>query len=276
MLGITWNNRILRKYVIWFGKLFSDIELVRYDNEDNISQSQIVPLNYGPRDKMLARAEGNEDLDRAVAIQIPRMTFKMGKIRYARERKMPMIERLVTANADSPDQNRFKLNPVPYDIDFRLEIMVKNAEDGTYIIEQILPYFTPEYAAKLDLIPDIGEYFDVKLILHDVNEYDDYEGSFENRRTLIWSLDFTLQGYLFGPTLSGNIIKDATVNFRIPSGSMSGANTTNTPSSEFINVTPGLTANGQPTTDPDLTIDKSLIKSTDNYAFITQFGSNDY
>lgn len=276
MFGLTWNNRTLRKYVIWFGKLFSDVYLIRYDNDGDENQRQLVPLNYGPRDKHLARAEGNEDLVRQIAIQLPRMSFKMTKIRYARDRKLPMIDRISTADPTDPNKNRFVLNPVPYDIDFTLDIMVKNAEDGTYIIEQILPFFTPEHSAKLNLIPDVDRSFDIKLILHDVNEYDEYQGSFENRRTIIWSLNFTLQGYLFGPTQSGNIINDVTVNFRVPEGSMTGANTTNTPVSEYVNITPGLTANGQPTTDPAQTINKDLIKSTDNYGFITQFGSNEY
>ena len=149
-----------------------------------------------------------------------------------------------------------------------MSIMVKNAEDGTRIIEQILPYFTPEWTATVNLIPEIGATYDIPIILNDVNVSDTYEGSFEERRAIIWELTFTMKGFVFGPSNKTSLIKFAEVNMH----------TDLSMNSDYpiatVTARPGLTANGQPTSNAALSIDYLEIKATDNYGFINDFEEN--
>jgi hypothetical protein len=171
---------------------------------------------------------------------------------------------------------KYQYNPVPYDMTFQLYIMVKNAEDGTRIIEQILPFFAPEWTATLNINPDLGVKYDVPVILNSVKSQDTYEGTFETRRALIWTLTFTMRGYLFGPTKQGKIIKQVEVNLLDGRGQTIDQMVANTSLLNTVEITiiPGLTANGEPTSNASLSIDKSEIESTDDYGFITDIQEN--
>jgi len=163
-----------------------------------------------------------------------------------------------------------------------MSILVKNAEDGTKIVEQILPYFTPEWTASVHLVPDMeDDPWDIPIILNDISSEDTYEGNFETRRAIIWTLNFTMKGYLFGPTkqigsgngTDGGIIKYIDVNIR-PTKNVATANVTNTIAIETVHVYPGLTGDGQPTSNASNSVDWRLINSDDNYGFIHEFESN--
>ena len=153
--------------------------------------------------------------------------------------------------------------------------MVKNAEDGTRIVEQILPFFAPEWTATLNINPDLGIKYDVPVVLNSISQQDTYEGDFITRRAIIWTLNFTMKAYIFGPTRTGNIVKQAEVNIKVPEGGVSvNEALPTTPNTIEITITPGLTANGEPTANASLSIDSGLIKATDNYGFIVDFQEN--
>ena len=275
MFGSTFSHDILRKYVILFGTLFNNIYINRHDNTGKTIQTLKVPLSYGPKEKYLARLEGNPDLDNKIAMTVPRIAFEMTSFQYDSERKLNTLNRKVK-------DNKYQYQPVPYNITFQLSILVKNADDGTKIVEQILPYFTPEWTASVHLIPDMeDDPWDIPIILNSVSSEDTYEGNFETRRAIIWTLDFTLKGYVFGPSkrigsgsgLDGGVIKYVDVNFR-PTSDVITANTTNTSATETVHVYPGLTANGEPTSNGAASINWTLIEATDNYGFVHEFESN--
>lgn len=270
---VNTSNDTIRKYVIYFGSLFNDIYLTRDDEDGSRAQTFKVPLNYGPRDKFLARLEGDKTLDRNIAIQLPRMSFEIINYSYAADRKLNGLNRISTLNSDS-NTKTFQYAPVPYDIDFALNIMVKNALDGTRIIEQILPYFQPDFTATLNLNGDIPGKYDIPLILNSVTQSDTYEGVFEQRRALIWTLTFTLKGWFFAPSRTSNVIKQVEVNYIIPNGNVDDAVPGQIDPIVEMKITPGLTANGEPTSNSSLTIDKNLIQSTDNYGYIIDFEEN--
>jgi hypothetical protein len=213
MFASTFHHNTLRKYVILFGTIFNNIYVTRQNNEGVTIQTLKVPLSYGPKEKYLARLEGNPGLDNKIAMTVPRISFEMTTFQYDPDRKLNSLNRRMK-------NNKSQYQPVPYNIGFRLSILVKNAEDGTKIVEQILPYFTPDWTASVHLIPDLEEDpWDIPIILNDVSTEDTYEGNFETRRAIIWTLDFTLKGYLFGPTKTigsgdGGVIKYINVNFR--------------------------------------------------------------
>ena len=244
------GHGLLRKYVIYFGTLFNNIWLKRTDNDGNLIQTMKVPLNYGPREKFLARLDGNPELQRQIAIQLPRMTFEMTGMYYDPSRKLNAVNKTSAPVPGQEGRTRYQYQPVPYNIDFTLSIMVKNIEDGTYIIEQILPYFNPVWTATLNLNPDLNQKHDVPITLDNITSEDTYEGDFINRRAVIWTLSFTMKGYFFGPTQQANglIIRDIDVNLRTPGEGISieNANSTNTNYILNVNIKPGQDANGNP------------------------------
>jgi hypothetical protein len=273
MFGQIWNHGTIRKYVIFFGTLFSEVYVQRDTTSGAVAQTIKVPLNYGPKEKFLARLEGDPELNKSIAMQLPRMTFVMGDMFYDPARKINSTGRMRRTDPSNPDQAQFQYNPVPYNFNFDLHIMVKNAEDGTRIIENIIPFFTPEFTATLNLNPALDQKYDIPVILNSVVQQDTYEGNFEQRRAIIWTLSFTLKGYLFGPVRTASVIKQSEINIRVPEVGVTidDANTTTSDVGLRIVVKPGLTIDGTPTTNAAVSIDKSLIVSTDNYGFITDF-----
>ena len=252
-----YGHGLLRKYVMYFGTLFNNLWLKRYDNSGTLIQNMKVPLNYGPREKFLARLDGSPNLERSIATQLPRMTFEMTGLYYDPARKLNAINRTTAPVPGNEGVTRWQYQPVPYNIDFTLSIMVKNIEDGTYIIEQILPYFNPVWTATLNLNPDLNQKHDVPITLDNITSEDTYEGDFVNRRAVIWTLSFTMKGYFFGPTnqANGSIIKEIDVNLKVPGKGVSidNANSTNTDYIMNIDIKPGQDANGNPVTYYDNT-----------------------
>lgn len=210
MFGKTYYHDTLRKYVILFGTLFNDIWINREDESGNIKQSLKVPLSYSPREKMLARIEGlntEDPLQQPFSAILPRMGFEITGFRYAADRKLPTRNKFVIEDTTTDNKVRsYQYNPVPYDIDFSLSIFVKNTTDGTRIVEQILPFFTPEWTTTVQLIETPNVTLDIPLILNDTNQDDVYEGSFEERRSLIWTLNLTMKGFFFGPVYKQSVI----------------------------------------------------------------------
>jgi hypothetical protein len=286
MFGQTFGHGTLRKYVIYFGTLFNNIYLNRYNSAGTLVQNMKVPLNYGPRDKFLARLEGNPDLNRPVAIQLPRMSFEMTNLYYDATRKMQTLNKITAPNPADPNSKIYQYAPVPYNIEFQLSIMVKNAEDGTFIIEQILPYFTPEWTATLNINPDLGLKYDVPVTLDNITSEDSYGGDFTQRRALIWTLNFSMKGWLFGPTKTtgGKIIKDIDTNIMIPPNGvlLDNANADNTDPVVNINITPGQYANGQAVdwygdasanTRP-VVVAANTVTANSSYGFMIDFTEN--
>jgi len=260
MFGHTFYHALIRKYVALFGTLFNDVYINRPDAARNIINTIKIPVSYGPRDKVLAKLTADPNLDRMPAISLPRMSFEIASISYASSRKLTTVGKRTAKNTENPDQLQYIYNPVPYDIDFTLSIMVKNTDDGARIVEQILPFFTPEWTTTVQLIPDMDIVMDIPVILNNVVLDDQYESNFETRRVLIWTLTFTMKAYLFGPIKKSAVIKFANTN--LFSSLSANSRVSN------ITIEPGLTANGDPTTDANNTISSSLIEADDDYGYI--------
>ena len=275
MFGRTWNHDSLRKYIIVFGTVFNDIYINRLDNNEEIRQTLRVPLTYGPKDKVLARLEQNPQMSNQVGIVLPRISFEMTSLEYDPTRKLNTLNKLTkqSATTGTDDEVKYQYQPVPYDMQFEMNVLVKNAEDGTRIVEQIVPYFTPDFTVSVNLVPEIDGARDIPIILNSITSQDQYEGSFEQRRALIWTLSFTMKGWLYGPTKKSKLIKLAETTFRLPEDVTTG-NTTNTTSTVTVAARPGLTANGQPTSNAAASIPYDEIISTDDYGFINTITEN--
>lgn len=275
MFGRTWSHDTLRKYIIVFGTLFNDIYINRNNNAGEVIQTLKIPLTYGPKDKVLARLEQNPTLDNQVGIVLPRITFEMTSMEYDPTRKLNTLNKLTkqSSTAGTDDEVKYQYQPVPYDMQFEMNILVKNAEDGTRIIEQIVPYFTPDFTVSVNLVPEVDAARDIPVILNSISHQDTYEGSFEQRRAIIWTLTFTLKGWLYGPTKKSKLIKKAETTFRLPADVATG-NTTNTDDTILVTSQPGLTANGTATSNAAASISYEEIISTDNYGYINTITEN--
>lgn len=268
MLGnASFYNETTRRYIAMVGTIFNDIKIVRKDNADVTTQTFTVPISYAPIQKLLARIAQDPDLDQPSAISLPRMSFEMVSMIYDGDRKLTkhqLRKKTITAD-DSSFTTQFV--PAPYNLEFQLNIIAKYPEDAMKIVEQIIPYFTPNWTSAVKLLDDFDDTFDIPLILNGISYEDTYEGNFEDRRAVIWTLSFTLKGYYFGPTQNKKVIKFADVDVY---GKMD-ANT----ALESVQVQPGLTANGEPTTDINETIPYADINYDDDWAFIVQIEDAD-
>ena len=212
MLGQYYYHEILRKTIISFGTIFNDIHIRHRDGAGQESSDLRVPLAYGPMQKFLARLEQQADLNKAVQITLPRMSFETTNIAYDATRKAGITQ---TFKATDGSKLRKVFMPVPYNIGFELNILVKLNDDALQIVEQILPYFQPSFNVTIDLVNVIGEKRDVPLVLDNISFQDDYEGDFTTRRALIYTLNFTAKTYLFGPVSdsSEGLIKKVQVDY---------------------------------------------------------------
>ena len=196
MLGNYYYHEIIRKTIIAFGTLFNDIHVRHTDQAGNAAGELKVPLAYGPSQKFLARLTQQADLNKAVQITMPRMSFEMTSIDYDSSRKSSLVQTFKTCDDGSKVKKVFM--PVPYNIGFELNVLSKLNDDSLQILEQILPYFQPHFNLTIDLVESIGEKRDIPIVLESINFQDDYEGNFDTRRALIHTLRFTAKTYLFG------------------------------------------------------------------------------
>ena len=220
MLGTTYYHQTIRKYVAVFGTLFNDINVVRRDASDVIKEQIKVPIAYSPRDRWilrLRRARGVSGTDEAVAMSLPRMGFDLTAITYDGTRKLNTMGQVYSANTAAGTSTLMKqYNPVPYNFDFSLYSMVSNAEDGAQIFEQIVPFFTPEFTVTVNLIPSMNIAPDVTMVLGGVQIEDNYQGDFQTTREIIWTLNFTMKGYVYPDVKTGSVVKTVIVNLRMP------------------------------------------------------------
>jgi len=211
MLGQQFYHETMRRVVVAFGTIFNNIHLVRKDNDGNIIQTMKVPLAYGPREKFLVRLREDADLTKQVAVTLPRIGFEIANLSYDSARKLNRVQRFKKVKGDKASQLDTQYMPVPYNLEFTLYIMAKQSDDALQIVEQILPYFQPDYTVTINDMTDMGIKRDVPLILNSVAYEDNYEGEFQARRALIYTLSFTAKFYLYGPVTSSKVIKTVQV-----------------------------------------------------------------
>ena len=201
-------NRTIRKVVVAFGTMFNDIHVVRYNKAGTTSYEKFkVPLNYGAKEKYITRINSDPTLTKSIATSVPRMSFDMTGMSYDTARKLPSTVRNFAANTSTTVKTQFV--PVPYDFSFSLSIYVRNTEDGTQILEQILPFFTPDFNVTINFIPSMGKKYDMPVILNSVNTTTDYEGDMMSTRLITWDLEFTAKAYIWPPVIAAEVIRQA-------------------------------------------------------------------
>jgi len=212
MIGNYFYNESTRNVVVGFGSVFNNIQLAKKDAAGNVAQTMKVPLAYGPKAKWLARLREDPALNKKVAVTLPRIGFEISGLSYDPNRKLnKSIKVKKAANGTNAEQIKSGFMPVPYNVDFELFIMSKNSDDALQIIEQILPYFQPEYTVTLKESAELDIIRDIPIVLNDIQYEDDYEGDFASRRAIIYTLSFTAKYYLYGPVTSQGVIRSVQV-----------------------------------------------------------------
>lgn len=204
-------NRIIRKLVTGFGNLFDNITLVRYNPDLTEAQRMLVPIVYATKEMYVRRLEDDPNLDKKVQTTLPRMSFEMTGLTYDSSRKQNTN---IKNFAQTTNGVVAQYNPVPYNFDFNLYLYVRNIEDGTQIIEHIIPFFAPDYTIKLNLIPEMGVVKEVPVILNSATHEIDYEGAGRSveTRMVIWTLNFTVKGFIFGKISEAGLIRNSITN----------------------------------------------------------------
>ena len=213
MFGTHFYNEAMRRLTIAFGQIFNNIVVQTKDANGSVVKRFTVPLAYAPKEKFIVRLTQQGDLmDKQFATVLPRMGFEISGIEYDPSRKLNKLQKFRKPKTDgsTSDQTNkmdFNYSPVPYNITYKLFIFTATAENGLQIVEQIVPYFQPDYTVTINMVPDLGIKRDVPIIIGDIQYEDSYDGNFETRRAVIYTMTFTAKTYLYGPATAGGIVR---------------------------------------------------------------------
>ena len=211
MFGNYFYHERVRRSVAIFGKVFNDIYVLRKNSSGAGISTIKVPLSYAPKNKFLDRIREQADLasGQRVALKLPRMSFEIVSYTYDPTRQLQKTSNFMQTGSTAAQ--RAKINAyVPYNITFQLNIYAKTQDDALQIVEQIMPYFAPQYNLTMSPIsayPDLKE--DVPITLQSVDFADDFEGDVATRRTIIYTLTFEMKANFYGPIADKNVITKA-------------------------------------------------------------------
>ncbi len=209
MFGTHFYNQSLRRLTIAFGQIFNNVVVQTKSSTGAVTKRMRVPLAYAPKEKFMTRLEQQANLDkgRTFAITLPRMGFELTGLKYDPNRKLNKLQKTVRVKSSDSTVHNFNYTPVPYDISFNLYSFTATAENGLQIIEQILPYFQPDYTVTINAIPELNIKRDVPIILNNVDYADTYDGGYNTRRAVVYTLSFTAKTYLYGPMSQSKVIR---------------------------------------------------------------------
>jgi len=207
----TFYNQHIKKAIIAFGTIFNNINIERKDSDGVVNQSLRVPLAYSTKQKFLSRIRAVPDEQfRDVQLILPRMGFEITSLTYDPSRKISPIQKNRAVGAgDDTNTVRQSFVSTPYNMQLSLYVFAKNQEDALQIVEQIFPYFNPDFNVTVNELPELGIKRDIKITLDSVDYEDQYEGDFSQRQSIIWTLNFNMRINFFGYVGSATVIKES-------------------------------------------------------------------
>jgi len=247
----------IRKAIIAFGTLFNNIQVRRTNANGEVAQSLFVPLSYAPKQKFIDRIREVPDLEPGRAtyqITLPRIGFEITNLTYDPTRKL-QITQSVRSLDTTTNGVRYSYVSTPYNLGIGMSVFAKNQEDGLQIVEQIFPYFNPDFNVTINEIPELGVKTDLQIILDNVSYQDDWEGSFDKRLSVVWDLNFTIKMNFWGYVRDANLIKKTIQNIYSDNSLFEGS----APVNDIVGT--------RITTE----VDPSDSLPTDNYQYITEF-----
>lgn len=203
-------HSLTRKIIVGFGSLFSDIKVRRENRNGPEAQTIHVPIAWGPKEKWIVKIEQDPTQNEYTYTSLPRMAFEITNFSFDSQRKMNRSNFITCSTGEGTMKRTFA--PVPYNIDISLYALTKTTEDGLQIVEQILPFFSPELTMSINAVEESNIVTDIPIILNSLDVSDEYDGDFETRRFVTHTLNFTLKAWMFGPVSDGKIINRVFVN----------------------------------------------------------------
>ena len=217
MFGTHFYHKRVRMAVSVFGSLFNNLHILRTNSSGAVISQVKVPLAYAPRRNFIERLNemnNGEDAERRVGMKLPRMSFEITSMDYDATRQLPKMNTLSQAITESVNSRRKMFSSVPYNITFGLNIYAKSQDDALQIVEQIIPYFTPQYTLSVKPFSDLASFLeDVPITLQGITFEDNYDGAIGERRTIVYTLTFEMKVNFHGPKATGSIIRDVRNNF---------------------------------------------------------------
>ena len=213
MLGNAhYYHQLTRKAVVLFGRLFDDISIIRKNDQTGKEVSRfLVPIIYSPKEKMVTRIFSDPDLTRQLQAILPRMSFEITGITYDASRKQNNLLKAAKPITGGTTASSAYMG-APYDLNFQLNVYARNIDDGTHIVEQILPFFNPDFTVSATMVPDLGFAKDIPVILNNVTNNIEYEGNYDSVRYVYWTLNFTMKLHYYGPITTPKIIRTVYAN----------------------------------------------------------------
>ena len=213
MLGNAhYYHQLTRKAVVLFGRLFDNISIIRKNDQTGKEVSRfLVPIIYSPKEKMVTRIFSDPDLTRQLQAILPRMSFEITGISYDAARKQNNLLKSAKPIAGGSTASSAYMG-VPYDITFQLNVYARNIDDGAQIVEQILPFFNPDFTVSASMVPDLGFAKDIPVILDSVTNNVEYEGNYDSVRYVYWTLSYTMKLHFYGPVTTPKIIRTVYAN----------------------------------------------------------------
>lgn len=202
-----YDHGILPKYTLAFGTLFKDMQLIRKNPDGSEFERYVVPISYSPKEKYIQRIKSDPDLLRKEGFTYPRMAFEMVSISYDSSRNLNNKQLMGLFNTTNGNTKTAMFSPSPFNMVFELYITTKTISEMLQIVEQILPAFRPDYNIAVKLFSNPVLTLDVPITLMSEMGQDSYEGDIDEQRTIMWTLQFLVKGYLFGPIKNAPIIK---------------------------------------------------------------------
>ena len=244
----------VRRAIIAFGTLFNGIQVRRIDSNGDVVESLFVPLSYSPKQKFIDRIKELPEIEnRPFAITLPRMGFEVTGMSYDPSRKLSITQ--TTRSLDSAHSNmKYAYVSTPYTMNVSLSVFAKNQDDGLQIVEQILPYFNPDFNVTVNEIPELGVKRDLQIVLDSINYSDEYEGSFNSRLSIVWDFNFSIKLNFYGYVSDAHVIKKTIERLYSDTELASG-----TPSGHAIG------------TEITTTLDPTSALPTDAFNYITEF-----
>ena len=205
-------NQTLRKLTLAFGGLFDEIYVSKDTSDGKIERTR-VPLTYSGKEKFIRRINEASSISSNVKIEtlLPKMAFEMTTLQYDPTRKINKINKKFKSslvNGETYTQQAY--SEVPYNVQFSLYCFTRTVDDNLQIMEQILPYFSPEFIVTLKM-NEVDTNVDVPIILNTTNMTEQYEGDMTTRRSVVSSFSFTAKAHIFSRVSDFGIIKEIDV-----------------------------------------------------------------
>lgn len=212
VFSTIYDHGILTKYTVAFGTLFNNMTLIRKNEDSTEFERYNIPLMYSPKEKFIQRTQSDPELLRKESITFPRMAFELVGLSYDPSRNLNQKQLMGLFNATDPNNKIAFYSPAPYNLSFELYITTKTITEMLQIVEQILPAFKPDYHIAIKLLDNTSRSIDVPISLMSEFGQDTYDGEINTQRTIIWTLQFLVKAYLFGPIKSYPVIKQSNFN----------------------------------------------------------------